>query len=787
MVTLAFACLLLLAVLSPVCGAVVNAVTGPRVSESLRVAPSPLSLEDDMAHLAWVSLIGVVLMAFVLLFAYMLRKTKARWLPDSSVAIIAGTVIGLVVYLFDPALVTPSDGSPSVFAFSPRMFFFVFLPPIILDAGYSLNKRYFFSNISTVLLYAGPGVVISTCVVGLAALAASHVGVFGGTPFGLLESLMFGSLLSVTDSVATISILGSPDLDFDSSLYSVVFGESVFNDAVGILVFDTLAKYSRANALAFDFPSLSVSLLVVFAGSILLGIAVGFLASFVFKNLDLHDYPHFEFLLICLFAYTAYTLALVMQLSGVMSLFVCGVVLGHYNWHNISTPSKTSTKFGFKAFSVACEMAVFVYLGITFTFSLTPHFHFRWSLPGCIVAFILVWLGRASFVFPMSWLANTFVRAQPLTWPMQVIIFVSGLRGAVSFALALNIHGEHFDVMITTTLAIVIITSLVCGSFTDRIIRHYSAQIKAARAAAAAIAAGADAGLGATAIAMSAVSGASSGATSQQQQQQLKGISRGGARGPGLALGLDLTDAPGKGDGVRRSESCRSAPGSGSGSGAGSSSGSGSGLRKPLAPRRTNNGQAHLQSGTMRNAVHGNGRSSGDDYDCYDDDDDDRVAGDDDDVDLDIDVELDLESPPPRRVSQRGGLRRGGGKRGVAGAGASGPAAPAGIATAVVRVAHDADADADADDGEGDAAAESARVAHLARILHGDAPAGDAAGGDHDGEVDSIGAGDGDSNGEGEGDDGAAEGGLQWKNFASWGAFERAVLQEYFGGPASAD
>jgi len=431
-----------------------------------------------MVHIAWVSLMGVVLMAFVLLSAYTLRKTKARWLPDSSVAIIAGVIIGIVVYLYDPALVTPSDGSPSVFAFSPRMFFFVFLPPIILDAGYSLNKRYFFRNISTVLLYAGPGVLISTCVVGLASLGLSHLGVFGGTPFGALESLMFGALLSVTDSVATISILGSPDLNFDSSLYSVVFGESVLNDAVGILVFDTLAKYSRANALAFDFTEISVSLFTVFVGSIALGLALGLLGSYSFKHLELHDYPHFEFLLICLFAYTSYTLALVMQLSGVMSLFVCGAVLGHYNWHNISAPSKTSTKFGFKAFSVACEMAVFVYLGITFSFSLTPSFHFRWSLLGCVLTFFLVWLGRAAFVFPLSWLANIFIRPQqPLTWPMQVIIFASGLRGAVSFALALNIHGEHYDVMITTTLAIVIFTSLVCGSFTDRVIRHYSSQM----------------------------------------------------------------------------------------------------------------------------------------------------------------------------------------------------------------------------------------------------------------------------------------------------------------------
>lgn len=249
------------------------------------------------------------------------------------------------------------------------------------------------------------------------------------------------------------------------------------NDAIGILTFDLLAKLSHSETSLTGFAA---SFVFVSCGSIILGVATGLLCSYMFKELELEDYPHFEFVFVLLFAYSSYVLALVMQLSGVMSLFACGAVLGHYNWYNISLPSRTSTKFGFKAFAVACEMVVFVYLGLTFSLSLSPSLQYRWSILGCVVTFFLVWLGRAAFVFPLSFLANfQLPQSSQITFPMQVIILAGGLRGAVSFALALNLHGEHYGVMVTTCLAIIIFTTLVCGSVTDRVVLSMSKRIAA--------------------------------------------------------------------------------------------------------------------------------------------------------------------------------------------------------------------------------------------------------------------------------------------------------------------
>lgn len=65
-----------------------------------------------------------------------------------------------------------------------------------------------------------------------------------GTPdsfhpsFTLRESFAFGSLISATDPVSVLAIF--KELDADANLYAIVFGESIFNDAIGIVMYDTV-------------------------------------------------------------------------------------------------------------------------------------------------------------------------------------------------------------------------------------------------------------------------------------------------------------------------------------------------------------------------------------------------------------------------------------------------------------------------------------------------------------------------------------------------------------------
>ena len=51
----------------------------------------------------------------------------------------------------------------------------------------------------------------------------------------IIPSLLFGSLISATDPVTVLAIFH--DLHVDVDLYSLVFGESVMNDAVAIVLY----------------------------------------------------------------------------------------------------------------------------------------------------------------------------------------------------------------------------------------------------------------------------------------------------------------------------------------------------------------------------------------------------------------------------------------------------------------------------------------------------------------------------------------------------------------------
>ena len=133
--------------------------------------------------------------------------------------------------------------------FDPEIFFNVLLPPIIFHAGYSMKKRFFFRNIGSILVFAFLGTAISTFVVGGimygVTLAVPHL-----AAFSFLDSLHFGALISATDPVTVLAIFN--DLHVDVNLYALVFGESVLNDAVAIVLTKTLEDYEQTQRLGGD-------------------------------------------------------------------------------------------------------------------------------------------------------------------------------------------------------------------------------------------------------------------------------------------------------------------------------------------------------------------------------------------------------------------------------------------------------------------------------------------------------------------------------------------------------
>lgn len=187
-------------------------------------------------------------------------------------------------------------------------------------------------------------------------------------------------------------------------------------------------------------------------------------------------------------AYLSYTLAELSKLSGILTVFFCGIVMSHYAWHNITHYSRVTTKHIFATMSFIAETFIFLYVG-TDVFDIEKWKMTKLSIGKSIGVYatvvLLILLGRAAFVFPLSAISNYMNRENNrktscITFRKQVIIWWAGLmRGAVSIALAFKqftYSGISLDAvnatMVTVTIIVVLFTTLVFGFLTKPLVLH---------------------------------------------------------------------------------------------------------------------------------------------------------------------------------------------------------------------------------------------------------------------------------------------------------------------------
>ena len=178
-----------------------------------------------------------------------------------------------------------------------------------------------------------------------------------------------------------------------------------------------------------------------------------------------------EVSVVLLLAYLSYVISEMIKLSGIMSLFITGVCMKHYAWYTLSDDGKTTTKHFFKMVATLSEIFVFVYVGLN-VFS--DHPDLTWDPWLIFYSILLIFIARFCNIFPLTALAN-IRRKVKVNWRMQVILWFAGLRGAIAFALSLNMTTSR-NAFVTTTLFIVLFTTLVLGCLTAPLLKKLKLQ-----------------------------------------------------------------------------------------------------------------------------------------------------------------------------------------------------------------------------------------------------------------------------------------------------------------------
>uniref|UniRef100_A0A3B4TY56 Sodium/hydrogen exchanger n=1 Tax=Seriola dumerili TaxID=41447 RepID=A0A3B4TY56_SERDU len=372
-------------------------------------------------------------------------------IPESALLICFGFILGGIIWGADKV---------QTFKLTPTVFFFYLLPQVILDAGYSMPNKLFFSNLGGILVYAIIGTCWNAASLGLSLWGCHKGGAMGDLDIGLLQYLLFGSLIAAVDPVAVIAVF--EQVHVNEVLFIMVFGESLLNDGVTVVlfnVFDAFVSLGGSKIDAVEIIKGIVSFFVVAFGGSLLGFVFGLLISLLTrctKNIQIIE-PGFIFVL----GYLSYLTAEMLSLSAILSIVFCGICCQKYINANMDESSVNTVRYAMKVLANGSETIIFVFLGI----SAIDKSIWVWNTGFILLTLLFVIVYRCIGVFFITWILNKF-RLVPIGFIDQVILSYGGLRGAVAYGLAVMLDENKIkekNLMVSTTLIVVYFTVIFQG------------------------------------------------------------------------------------------------------------------------------------------------------------------------------------------------------------------------------------------------------------------------------------------------------------------------------------
>ena len=353
----------------------------------------------------------------------------------------------------------------------PEIVFLVFLPPLLYWDALNSSWRDFRDNRRSISFLAIGLVLAST--IGVMLVAHWMLGFTWPTAFVL------GAVLGPTDTVAAAAILERFNLP--RRLVSVLRGESLLNDALALVLYETAVHVTQTKM--FVLGSISIGFSLAAAGGVAIGLGVGWA---MLRIQRLTSDPLVRSTIGLLTGYAAYLPADALHVSGVLAVVTAGLYLGWEDPRIMSAKTRLQSIATWEVMTFLLNGLLFILIGLqlrTIVESL-PAESFGYIIYGCLLVSGTVILVRILWVFLSTYVPRALNRRLPArslypVWHEPVLISWIGIRGGISLAAALAIptslaNGSPFprrNEILILTFAVILVTLVIQGLSLPRLLR----------------------------------------------------------------------------------------------------------------------------------------------------------------------------------------------------------------------------------------------------------------------------------------------------------------------------
>ena len=288
-----------------------------------------------------------------------------------------------------------------------------------------------------------------------------------GLHIDYIYALLFGALISPTDPIAVLGILKKAKIN--KKVETVIVGESLFNDGVGVVIFLTILSIAKKGMENFDIVHVLELFSIEVFGGILLGLAIGWITYQMMKSIDSFDVE----VLVTLAAVMGGTvLAHKLHVSAPLAMVTAGLMIGtdRVRQNAMSELTEAYVDKFWELIDVILNIVLFVMIGMEL---LIIEFKPQYLIAG-IIGIIVVLISRYLALKPLLKYFERKIKFIPHT---DYIMTWGGLRGGISIALALSIpENPYKELILLITYVIVIFSILVQGLSVEKLVNKLKSQ-----------------------------------------------------------------------------------------------------------------------------------------------------------------------------------------------------------------------------------------------------------------------------------------------------------------------